>query len=45
MFLFFSCRTAIQENIDIIRLQRDVKEKSTRLVHLQGQFSSLEEVM
>lgn len=37
-------RVAIQENIDIIRLQRDVKEKSTNLVSLQSKYSNIEEV-
>ena len=37
-------RTAIQENIDSIRLQREVKEKSTKLTQLQGQYQQLEEV-
>ena len=38
------CRTVIQENIDVIRLQREVKEKSTKLTAIQAQFSSLDEV-
>ncbi|XP_046328975.2 protein fantom-like isoform X4 [Haliotis rufescens] len=33
----------LQENIDMIRLQREVKEKSTRLTALQDKYSSLEE--
>ena len=37
-------RTAIQENIDVIRLQREVKEKSTKLAQLQAQYQNLEEV-
>ena len=40
----FVCRVAIQENIDIIKLQREVKEKSTKLTALQGQYANLEEV-
>ena len=44
MFNNFICRTVIQENIDVIRLQREVKEKSTKLTALQAQFASLEEV-
>ncbi|KAK2187638.1 hypothetical protein NP493_159g03000 [Ridgeia piscesae] len=36
-------RTVIQENIDVIRLQREVKEKSTKLTALQAQFASLDE--
>ncbi|XP_067651381.1 protein fantom-like isoform X3 [Haliotis asinina] len=33
----------LQENIDMIRLQREVKEKSTRLTAIQDKYSSLEE--
>ncbi|XP_046557106.1 protein fantom-like isoform X4 [Haliotis rubra] len=33
----------LQENIDMIRLQRQVKEKSTRLTAIQDKYSSLEE--
>jgi hypothetical protein len=34
----------VQENIDLIKLQRDVKEKSTRLIALQEKYAALEEV-
>ena len=34
----------MQENIDIIRLQREVKEKSTKLTALQSQYQGLDEV-
>ena len=37
-------RTNIQENIDIIRLQREVKEKSTKLTAVQAQYETLQEV-
>ncbi|KAK2146667.1 hypothetical protein LSH36_590g01020 [Paralvinella palmiformis] len=36
-------RATIQENISVIRLQREVKEKSTKLTQLQAQYASLEE--
>ncbi|CAD5117963.1 DgyrCDS6705 [Dimorphilus gyrociliatus] len=36
-------RVAIQENIDIIKLKRDVKEKSTNLISLQSKYSNVEE--
>ncbi|CAH1779675.1 unnamed protein product [Owenia fusiformis] len=35
-------RTNIQENIDIIRLQREIKEKSTKLTALQDKYTQLE---
>ena len=44
-FMCMFGRTAIQENIDSIRLQREVKEKSTKLTQLQGQYAQLEEVI
>ena len=37
-------RQSVQENIDMIKLQRDVKEKSTRLIALQEKYSVMEEV-
>ncbi|KAL8619480.1 hypothetical protein ACOMHN_011831 [Nucella lapillus] len=36
-------RQSVQENIDMIKLQRDVKEKSTRLIALQEKYSAMEE--
>ena len=39
-----ACRQSVQENIDMIKLQRDVKEKSTRLIALQEKYSAMEEV-
>ncbi|KAK7114118.1 protein fantom-like isoform X1 [Littorina saxatilis] len=36
-------RQSVQENIDMIKVQRDVKEKSTRLIALQEKYSALEE--
>ncbi|ELU06907.1 hypothetical protein CAPTEDRAFT_218340 [Capitella teleta] len=36
-------RTNIQENIDVIRLQREVKDKSTKLSQIQAQFQNVEE--
>lgn len=38
------CRTGVQENIDMIKLQREVKEKSTKFLMLQEKYSMLEEV-
>ncbi|XP_074644933.1 protein fantom-like isoform X2 [Tubulanus polymorphus] len=36
-------RTMIQENVDMIRVQREVKEKSTQLTALQSRYTALEE--
>ncbi|XP_060591570.1 protein fantom-like isoform X2 [Ruditapes philippinarum] len=36
-------RTNVQENIDMIKLQREVKEKSTKFLMLQEKYSMLEE--
>lgn len=36
-----AARSNIQENIDLMRLQREVKDKSTKLEALQAQFESL----
>ena len=36
-------KQAIQENIDFIRVQRDLREKTTRLSSLQANFQGLEE--
>ncbi|KAL3860281.1 hypothetical protein ACJMK2_010423 [Sinanodonta woodiana] len=36
-------RLSVQENIDLIKLQREVKEKSTKLLTLQDKYSALEE--
>ncbi|XP_076449555.1 protein fantom-like isoform X2 [Babylonia areolata] len=36
-------RQSVQENIDMIKLQRDVKEKSTRLIALQEKYGAMEE--
>lgn len=39
-----AARSNIQENIDLMRLQREVKDKSTKLEALQAQFESLNTV-
>ncbi|PVD20902.1 hypothetical protein C0Q70_19065 [Pomacea canaliculata] len=36
-------RQSVQENIDMIKLQREVKEKSTRLIGLQNKYTAMEE--
>lgn len=36
-------RTTIQENIDIIKLQREVKEKSAKMTQLQALYANLED--
>lgn len=36
-------KVSVQENIDLIKLQREVKEKSTQLLMLQEKYSLLEE--
>jgi len=38
------CRANIQENIDQIRLQRELHEKSSCLVQVQQNFANLQEV-
>ena len=43
--LFFSLlRSNIQENVDLIKLQRDMKDKATKFEALQGKYLNLEEV-
>lgn len=37
-------RTNLQDNIDMIRLQRDLRDKSDELRRLQGQSTNLESV-
>ena len=41
-FLFF--RSNIQENVDLIKLQREMKEKATKFEALQVKYLNLEEV-
>lgn len=42
---FFSYfRSNIQENVDLIKLQRDIKEKATKFEALQAQYLGLQEV-
>ncbi|XP_022097495.1 protein fantom-like [Acanthaster planci] len=38
-----TAKTNIHENVEMIRLQREVKEKSTKLEALKSQFANLEE--
>lgn len=42
IFLFF--RSNIQENVDLIKLQREMKEKATKFEALQVKYLNLEEV-
>ena len=45
--IFFSLVTArsnIQENVDLIKLQREMKEKATKFEALQAKYLNLEEV-
>ena len=51
LFGFLSCnglsilfRAQVQENIDMIRLQREVKEKSSKLEQVQAKYADLEDV-
>ena len=37
-------RAQVQENIDMIRLQREVKEKSSKLEQVQAKYADLEDV-
>ena len=41
-FLLF--RSNIQENVDLIKLQREIKEKATKFEALQVKYLNLEEV-
>jgi hypothetical protein len=41
---FYFPRATVQENIDLIKLQREVKEKSTKLAAVTEKYSILEEV-
>lgn len=41
---FFWFRSNIQENVDLIRLQREMKEKATKFEALQVKYFNLEEV-
>ena len=43
-FLHVHCRSNIQENVDLIKLQRDIKEKATKFEALQAKYFNLEEV-
>ncbi len=36
-------RAVIQENIDVIRLQRELKEKSTKMTQLQAKYSNMDD--
>ena len=44
-FSFLLKRSNIQENVELIKLQREVKDKVTKLQHLQGKYQNLEEVI
>jgi protein fantom len=37
-------RATVQENVDMIRLQREVKEKSMKLTSLQAKYQHMEDV-
>ena len=37
-------RSNIQENVDLIKIQRDMKEKATKFEALQLKYRTLEEV-
>jgi len=39
-----AARTNLQENIDMMRLQRDIKDKATKLTALQTQYEGLDAV-
>ncbi len=41
---WFEFRAQVQENIDMIRLQREVKEKSGKLEQVQARYADLEDV-
>ena len=45
-YYFFSLyfRSNIQENVDLIKLQRGMKEKATKFEALQAQYLGLQEV-
>ena len=43
-FSFVTARSNIQENVDLIKLQREMKEKATKFEALQAKYLNLEEV-
>ena len=43
-FPFVTARSNIQENVDLIKLQREMKEKATKFEALQAKYLNLEEV-
>lgn len=43
-FMFILFRANLQENVDMIKLQREVKDKSTKLQALQAKYTTLDEV-
>ena len=42
--MFFFTRNNIQENVEIIKLQREVRDKVSKLQQLQGKYQNLEDV-
>ena len=44
IFFSFVTRSNIQENVDLIKLQREMKEKATKFEALQAKYLNLEEV-
>jgi len=44
LYVSFYIRSNIQENVDLIKLQRDMKEKATKFEALQVKYLNLEEV-
>lgn len=43
--VYFSVRSSIRENVDLIRLQKQLSEKSTALRVMEEKFNNLQEVM
>lgn len=43
-YVYFSVRISIRENVDLIRLQKQLSDKSTALRVTQEKFNNLQEV-
>lgn len=44
VYFYFSVRSSIRENVDLIRLQKQLSEKSVALRVAQEKFNTLQEV-
>ena len=44
MYVYTTCRHSIEGDVEVIRVQREVREKSDQLLVLQAKYSALEKV-